>query len=266
MWSSGLQSITSLSAFPKSGVTYLSFLLFHSFFSDDRDIHDLERKYILDIHAYPNAVFGDPQAPRLIKSHFPYNPANPAVRATGKAIYLIRHPIDVMMSAWDFGHLIQGGDRGTQSPAFRAYVHRWLTTGGGTFPEFGPWVLHVRSWLGQSTIPVHVVTYENLVDAPDRELKAILDFIGVAVSPERQRIAIERSSMKSMAALETQEVEKRVDGIFFRNSLATGYGQGHRFINKGYRKSYQTLLMPEEREIADKVFGAEIARYFGGAS
>ncbi len=261
-----MQGITSLSAFPKSGVTYLSFLLFHTFFSDDRDIHDLERKYILDIHAYPKATFADPTAPHLIKSHFPYNPVIPAVRLTSKAIYLIRHPIDVMMSAWDFDHLIRGGDRGTQSPAFRAYVNRWLTTGGGTFPEFGPWVLHVRSWLGQTTIPVHVVTYENLVDAPDRELKSILDFMGAQVPAERQRLAIDRSSMKSMAALETEEVEKRVDGIFFRNSLAAGYGQGHRFINKGYRKSYETLLTPEERALADRAFGAEIAKYFGSRS
>ena len=258
-----MQGIASLSAFPKSGVTYLSFLMFYSLFPDDCDIHDLERKYILDIHAYPQATFSNPQAPRLIKSHFPYNPALPPVRATSKAIYLIRHPIDVMMSAWDFDHLIKGGARDTQSPAFRAYVQRWVTTGGDGFAAFGTWVQHVRSWLGQSNIPVHVVTYENLVDSPDRELKAILDFLGLQVTPERQRIAIERSSMKSMAALESQEVKERVDGIFFRNSLSVGYGQGHRFINKGYRKSYETLLTPQERVIADRTFGTEIARFFG---
>jgi len=258
-----LQGITSLSAFPKSGVTYLSFLLFHSLFSDDCDIHYLEQKYILDIHAYPNATFGDPRAPRFIKSHFPYNPAIPAVRLTSKAIYLIRHPIDVMMSAWDFEHLVNGGVRQTQSLAFRAYVRRWVTTGGDSFAEFGSWLQHVRSWLGQSAIPVHLVAYENLVDSPDRELKSILGFLGVQVPAERQRIAIDRSSMKSMAALESQEVENRTDGIFFRNNLSVGYAQGHRFINKGYRKSYETLLTSEERAIADKTFGAEIARFFG---
>jgi len=260
-----LQDITSLSAFPKSGVTYLSFLLFHSLFADDRDIHDLERKYILDIHAYPNAQFGDPHAPRLIKSHFPYNPAIPAVRLTGKTVYLIRHPIDVMMSAWDFGGLINGAARDKQSPAFRSYVRRWLMT-GGDYPPFGSWIQHVRSWLGQITIPVHLVSYENLVDNPARELKSILEFMGAQVPAERQRMAIDRSSMKSMAALESNEVENRLDGIFFRNSLAAGYGQGHRFINKGYRKSYETLLTAEERAIADKTFGAEVERYFSNRS
>ncbi len=258
-----MQGITSLSAFPKSGVTYLSFLLFYSLFPDDCEIHDLERKYIIDIHAYPNASFSDARVPRFIKSHFPYNAAIPAVRLTNRAIYLVRHPIDVMMSAWDFNHLIRGGVRDTQSPAFRAYVHRWLATGGGTFPEFGPWTQHVRSWLGQSNIPIHLVTYENLVDSPERELKSILDFLCIHVPVDRQRISIERSSMKSMAALESKEVDEQVDGIFYRNSLARGYGQGHRFINKGYRKSYETLLSPEERAIADRTFGNEIALYFG---
>jgi hypothetical protein len=260
---SQLQGTVSLSAFPKSGVTYLSFLLFYSFFSDECDIHDLERKYILDIHAYPNATFGDPHAPRLIKSHFPYNPGIPAVRLTTKTIYLMRHPIDVMMSAWDYDHLITGTARDTQSPAFRAYVHRWLMSGGLMIPQFGPWIDHVRSWLGQTNFPVHVVTYEKLVDNPERELKSIIDFVGIEIPIERQHIAIERSSMKSMAALESQEVENRIEGIFFRNSLAVGYGQGRRFINKGYRKSYDAVLTPDERALADKTFGNEIGRYFG---
>ncbi len=260
---SQLQTITSLSAFPKSGVTYLSFLLFYSLFPDDCDIHELERKYIIDIHAYPNARFGDPFAPRLIKSHFPYNLGIPAVRVISKAIYLIRHPIDVMMSVWDFEHLIKGGIRETKSPEFRAFVGRWVATGGDASMAFGSWIQHARSWLGQSNVPVHLVTYENLVDRPETELKAILGFLEAEVPAERRHLAIERSSMKSMGALEAQEVENRTEGIFFRKELAAGYGQGHRFINKGYRDSYHTFLTPEERSTADRTFGAEIARYFG---
>jgi hypothetical protein len=258
-----LQGIVSLSAFPKSGVTYLSFLLFYSFFSDECDIHDLERKYIIDVHLDQNVTFANPCAPRLIKSHYPYNPAIPEVRVTSKAIYLIRHPIDVMMSAWNYDNLLNGTVPDTRSPEFRAYIHRWLTSGGVTFRHLGPWTQHVRSWLDQKTIPVHLVTYENLVDNPGRELKSIIDFIGVHVSTDRQRIAIQRSSMKSMAAIESEEVEKRTEGIFFHNNLAVGYNMGLRFINKGYRKSYESVLTAEERAIADKTFGSEITRFYG---
>jgi Sulfotransferase domain len=261
-----LHSVVSLSAFPKSGVTYLSFLLFHSLFSDDCNIHDLERKYIIDIHAYPQARFANLQGPRIIKSHFPYHPSLPPVQLAAKAIYLIRHPIDVMMSAWDFNHLISGAALDTQTSAFRAYVRHWVETGGIMHPEFGSWVDHVRSWLGQSKIPVLLVKYENLVDAPARELASILKFIGIEVPSERQGIAIERSSMKSMSALEAQEIEQKINGVFFQNALSAGYASGHRFINKSYRNSYMSVLTMEERQIADKTFGAEISRFFGHAA
>jgi hypothetical protein len=262
----GVQSLVSLSAFPKSGVTYLSFLLFHSLFPDGTDIHDLERKYIVDIHAHPRAAPAAVGGLRLFKSHLPYNPAVPIIKATNKAIYLIRHPIDVMMSAWDFESLIGGGNRTTQSPAFRDFVARFISTGGMAFPEYGPWMAHVRSWLGQSQIPVHLVTYQNLVAAPADELAKILGFLGTPVAAERMARAVERSSMKSMAALEEQEVEKGIEGVFFNKTLSTGYGQGHRFINKGYKNSYDKMLTAEERAKADAMFGNEIARYFAPAS
>jgi hypothetical protein len=257
-----LQSLVSLSAFPKSGVTYLSFLLFYSLFPDECDVHELERKYIIDIHAYPRVSPAVTGGLRLFKSHLPYNPAWPIVKSTNKAIYLIRHPVDVMMSVWDFENLVKGGNRTTQSPAFRAFVDRWIATGGAAFPEYGPWVQHARSWLGQSHIPVHLVTYQALVDRPADELDAILSFLGVQVGAERVRRAIERSSMKSMAALEEQEVEKRIEGVFFNKSLSAGYGLGHRFINKGYRSSYENILTAEERARADRTFGSELTRYF----
>jgi Sulfotransferase domain len=260
-----LHDIISLCAFPKSGVTYLSFLLFHSLFSDECDIHDLERKYILDIHAFPNAMLTDAQGPQLIKLHSPYNVAIPAVRLTRKAVYLIRHPIDIMMSAWDYERLLKGVVHDTRSAAFHDYVRQWLATEGTlrVEPVHGSWIRHVRSWLSQTDVPVHLVRYEQLVDHPERELGSILDFLGVRIPAARQQIAIERSSMKSMAALESHEFTHRINGIFFRHELAGSYGQGNRFINKGYRKSYEIVLTPEERVIADRIFGKEIARYIG---
>jgi hypothetical protein len=257
-----LRSLISLSAFPKSGVTYLSFLLFYSLFPDESDIHDIEKKYILDIHAYPDATFADPNGPRLIKSHHPYVPQIPVVGSTQKAVYLVRHPIDVMASAWDFENLTSGGARSTSSPEFRAFVRRWLETGGDAFPWCGTWVQHVRSWLSQSDVPVHLVRYEELVDDPERALVAILAFLRMAVPADRVRYAIEKSSMKAMAKMEEDEVAGRREGVFFRNSLASGYGLGNRFINKGYRRSYEHLLTEQERALCDRTFGPEIARYF----
>lgn len=260
------RDLITLAAFPKSGVTYLNFLLFHSLFGADADVHALERHYVIDIHAHPQLQFAVPGAPRLVKSHFPYDPGLPQVARTAKAVYLLRDPIDVMMSAWDFDNFVRPGGAPpgdpAADPAFRAFVGAWLETGGGGFPVAGSWVGHVRSWREQSTVSVHLVTYRDLVDHPERELAAILAFLDLDVPAERQVLAVERSSMQAMAALEAQEVQAGRDGVFFHPELAAGYGRGRRFINKGYRDCYRTVLTEAERAMADRVFGPVLRACF----
>lgn len=260
------RDLISLSAFPKSGVTYLNFLLFHCLFGEDADIHDLEKRYVIDIHAHPDAPFAVPGAPRLVKSHFPYDPSLPTVARTARAVYLIRDPIDVMMSAWDYANFVRpdGAPPGDPdaNPAFRPFVRAWLETGGGGFDVAGTWVGHVRSWLDQDAVPVHRVGYRALVDHPRRELAAILAFLGLDVQAERQARAVERSSMAAMAALEAHEAQTGRDGVFFHPELAHGYGRGRRFVNRGYRDCYRTVLTDAERAEADRAFGPVLRAHF----
>lgn len=259
-----MKDLIGLCAFPKSGVTYLGFLLFHCLFGEEAEIGDLEKRYVIDVHAWPALPFAAPEGPRIVKSHFPFDPGLPCVGRTSRAIYLVRHPIDVMMSAWDYRHYLNPGegDGDTGSPAFRRFVHSWLTTGGAGFDVAGTWRDHVRSWLEQREIPVHLVTYADLVDHPGRELAAILAFLDQPVPSERQAMAVEHSSMKAMAALEAEEARERRDGVFYRQELASGYGHGRRFVNKGYRDCYRTVLTDEERALADRTFGEELAVCF----
>ncbi|PWC39500.1 sulfotransferase domain-containing protein [Azospirillum sp. TSO35-2] len=264
-----MRDLISLSAFPKSGVTYLGFLMFHCLFGDAAAIGDLEKKYVIDIHAWPAMPFAVPEGPRIVKSHFPFGPDRPCVGRTAKAVYLIRHPVDVMMSAWDYRRFLNpdDGEGGpADGPAFRQFVHGWLTTGGAEFEVAGPWLQHVRSWLDQREIPVHLVTYADLVDHPDRELAAILRFLDLPVPVDRQAMAVERSRMAAMAALEAEEVRNRRDGVFYRPELARSYEGRRRFINKGHRDCYATLLTDEERALADRTFGAELSAYFPGSA
>lgn len=268
-----MRDLISLSAFPKSGVTYLGFLMFHCLFGDEAGIGDLEKQYVIDIHAWPALRFAVPGGPRIVKSHFPFGPDRPGVGRTARAVYLIRHPVDVMMSAWDYRRFLNPAetpdddeDGPADGPEFRRFVHDWLASGGAGFEVAGPWLRHVRSWLDQREIPVHLVTYTDLVDQPGRELAAILRFLDLPVPVERQAMAIARSSMAAMAALEADEVRNRRNGVFYRPELARSYEGGRRFINKGHRGCYATLLTDEERALADRTFGAEMSAYFPGGS
>ena len=259
----GVQSLVSLSAFPKSGVTYLSFLLFHGLFPDGADVHDLERKYIIDIHAHPRAAPASVGGMRLFKSHLPYNPAVPIIKATNKAIYLIRHPIDVMMSAWDFENLVGGGNRDgaiAGLPRFRRALHLDRRHGVSRIRFVdGPRALLARPVANSGAS--RDLPESRRATRPTSSKRSSI-FSARKISADRIAHAVERSSMKSMAALEEQEVEKGIEGVFFNKKLSTGYGPGHRFINKGYRNSYDKMLTAEERAKADAMFGSEIARYF----
>ena len=248
------QGCTSLTAFPKSGVTYLSFLLFHCLSVDGSNIHDIERKHVIDIHAQPEAVHEAGNASRLIKSHLPHRAGSELIRAFGKVVYLVRDPIDVMMSSWDFGHLVRGTERETVSAAFREFVQTWVETGGTAFPEYGSWVDHVMGWLSQTDVPIHAVRYDDLVDHPDRELRRILDYLDADVSADRLKLAVERSSMRSMSAFEEQEIREKIDGPFYSRTAPVKLDRGYRFINTGHKRSYDTVLNDEQRVIADKVF------------
>lgn len=252
-----MRELICLSAYPKSGVTYLAFLMFHCFFNENVDIGDLERRYVIDIHAWPDLAFASPDAPRIIKSHFPFAGDRPGIDRTAKAIYLIRHPIDVMMSAWDYRQYLDPR-ASADAAALRNFVRDWLGSGGAGFEVAGTWRHHVRSWLDQRTVPLHLVTYTDLVDRPMEALTDILAFLELSVPAARMERAVARSTMQAMAALEEEEVRQRRTGVFFRPELAHGYDHGHRFINKGHRNCYHTILTEGERDRADEVFAAEL--------
>lgn len=252
----------SLSAYPKSGVTYLSFMLFYCFFPEECQVLDIGSKYVIDIHAHPDAVHDPSHLRRFYKSHHPYERSLASAKKADKVIYLVRDPIDVMMSAWDFKHLVAGTDRSLENEAFRPYVDRWLASGGDAFPEYGSWVAHVRSWLDQTAIPLHLVEYEKLVDQPEAELEDILKFLGADVPSSRRANALRQSSMKEMAALEERQIEQsRLTGSPRHPAIGSGHDRGYRFVNKGYRDSYHRVLTNDQRLQADQMFGRGVGQH-----
>src|SRR5262249_25692666 len=145
----------------------------------------------------------------------------------------VRHPIDVMMSVWDFLHL-SGNDTLLNAPEAErarlrhAFADQWIGSAGGLMPFAGSWVDNVRSWLGQRAIPVLVVRYEVLKADPVGQLERICGFLGTGVARARLEQAAERSSVGAMRSQEQHEIETRQAGAFYRPHLEKGYQQGYR--------------------------------------
>jgi hypothetical protein len=142
----------ALAAFPKSGVTYLSSLLFYSFFPTAKP-EDIERSYVIDIHGNPWETAEAYRGRIFLKTHFAYPEHVKVVGRPEKAVYLVRDPVDIMNSAYDFHRLLDS----TFAEDRDSFVDRWIASGGGDFDVAGPWIHHADSWTKQPDVPVLIL-------------------------------------------------------------------------------------------------------------
>ena len=162
-----------------------------------------------------------------------------------------------MRSAYDYLSLIGGKP---EDLTLEAFTREWISNGGDHFQVAGPWALHVRSWLEQKERPTHLVRYQDLVDDPVTQLDAIFAFLDL--DPPRSAIdrGVLNSTMTAMRAREEAEFRAKQPGVFYSAGVDDGMSEGARFINKGYRLSYDHLEDAEKR-LADEQFGALCARF-----
>jgi Sulfotransferase domain len=259
-----MKDICYIAAFPKSGITYLNFMLFHLLFDRTQDVRLIDSDYIFDVHENLARVPPPGESDHYVKIHFPFGPQIPLRQRAARAIYLLRDPIDVMMSVWDFKHLT--GEEGLldaspndRQALFQRFCQHWLSTGGLVYPWAGSWRDNVASWLNQKELPLLVVRYERLKADPTRELRRILRFLGRQASEARIAAAIEAGKPDNMRKLETEEVKAGVSGIFFRPGLARGYAQGYRFVGRMHGGSSEKILSPAARQYAAQIFGPILA-------
>ncbi len=259
-----MADIAYISAHPKSGITYLNFLLFHALFDEPRDPALIDSDYVIDMHEHLARVPPAGARRRYVKTHSRYDRALPLLDRADRAVHLVRDPIDVMMSLWDFMHLLGqpallDAPQDEKDRLFRGFAQRWVTTGGD---QIGPqsWIVSVTSWLEQQDLPVLFVRYEALKADPVGQLARVCAFLGETVSRERLELAARQSSVDAMRGQEQREIEAGRPGAFYRPELAKGYEKGFRFVGRINSNSYDTVLTDAERREADRMFGPVIAR------
>jgi hypothetical protein len=90
----------------------------------------------------------------------------------------------------------------------------------------GSWSRHVASWLDQTELPVHLVRYEDLRQAPEAGFAALLAACGLPCDPVRLARALDQTRFERLQAQETAagfvERTPRADR-FFRRGQAEGW-------------------------------------------
>lgn len=260
-----MRDVSFIAAYPKSGITFLNYMLFHALFDAPQDVRLIDSDYIFDLHESLHRIPPAGPTPRYVKTHFCFGPHLPLLPRAIRAVCLVRDPIDVMMSVWDFKHLTNDEGLLETSEAehaarFDAFRRKWLASGGLEYPFAGSWLQNVRSWLAQTTIPTLFLRYERLKEDPFAELQRVLKFLDRPVSPERIGAAVEAGKVGNMRKQEADEVANGVSGAFYRPFLAKGYARGYRFVGRLHQGSRESVLTAAERRQADEIFGPILAR------
>ncbi len=229
-----------LVGYPKSGMTWMEFLLTYALFEktfDDCVTFVTINDYIPNLaHIAPDDPltlwhYRKRPAPRIFFTHTPYDP-----RLThGKIIYMVRDARDVLVSYYHYHRLSKAGFNLTM----RAFL---------LLDDYYPcrWDEHVRGWiLDRDTRNTVVVHYRELKADAAGTLARVLKFIGAPFTFADIDRAVEMSKFQRMREVEEKKSPARVEG-----------GDPNEFfVRKGKVEGWREELGEEEVRIIESRYG-----------
>jgi hypothetical protein len=164
---------------------------------------------------------------------------------TAGAIYVIRNPLDVVLSHADhYGITIDESIGALNTPGLRSEndsIH--------CYEVHGSWSEHVESWTGRPSPGLHVVRYEDMLDQPIKTFSGVVRFLGLNVPRDRLERAIKLSSFRVL-----QEQEKR-HGFKERSASA------QKFFRAGKAGQWRRTLTPAQVEALTSPHREQMARF-----
>lgn len=243
-------SIVWLASYPKSGNTWLRAQL-TAWQNDDGKVPDLcnldgtplnDHRDLMDDHCgistseltaaeldrlrpdFFTTVAAELDDPTFVKTHAAYRfndlgqPVFPADGCRG-VVYVIRNPVDIVPSFAH--HLDRDFDRIIDLMTDEDMVLGQVRDGfGAILPErVSSWASHVRGWTTQTTLPLLLVRYEDMLADPVGELTRVIRFAGLNDDPARIRRATEETGFQSLRQQEQTDgaaIQPLAGGSFFR--------------------------------------------------
>lgn len=255
---SNQSKIIWLASYPKSGNTWLRFMLLNLLMGKQSSTENMD-KFIPDIHvlmphyAYPPRLNIPPGSTVLMKTHFMLWPEMPFINLTAGFIYIVRNPLDVVASAVNYEFLKKPVPENPDERRQRRdqYVRDFITHGavpGWIEARWGSWDQNVRSYaIDKPPFPGLVLRYEDMVREPLAQFMRVTAFLGIQCEPQRLQEAVEASSFDNMKAIEDREVREGKTGFFSRESSPAGLDAGHRFMSRGKPGGSELVLTAAER-------------------
>lgn len=246
-----------LSSFPRSGNTWVRFVLATALLGERPSSSDLDRM-LPDAHkplATPDDWIASPGV--FLKSHFEPGtlakylaklaPALPAShRLAGvRVLHIIRNPFDVALSVMRYFEIL---DRDLDR-FFASFIDPNVVV-PAQFAKwgFGNWSINTLNWLnaaGTSDIPIEIVRYEDLVADPVKAFAGLFDRFGVdPAAPVDECVAL--CAPAALRQAEEDEVAGGVAGLF--SSYRADKQPQTRFIGAARAGGYLDVLTPRQIE------------------
>lgn len=230
-----------VSSYPKSGNTWMRFVLAHLLDGDVKSSVDVDK-------LIPEAMMGYrfklPEAqPVLLKTHWKMDLSLPMMSNTLGFIYLVRNPLDVMLSQFHFNMLrnykLYSEKSDSEIKALKnLYVKTFIQYQGNPLVGDGggntSWIDNIISWTTQAKQYPHVfVRYEDMIANPVTEIKRVAQFLNKETSNDEIANIANKSSFKAMKKMEEKEIRDQRQGFFFHQELKNAHNAGGRFMRQG---------------------------------
>ena len=279
-------SLIWLPSYPRSGNTWLRFLLTNLFYvenatQEDADIfiNDQVDRMIRPKDDSPGQDFSTVRpenffrlyngdviwTDKMMRTHHSLNKLIGLMPQSLGFIYVIRHPLDVALSCLNYDLLYYPD---IDSAEYRAnYIKTFIATlGASTFAAQGygiDWISHVESWIrNKEDLPGIVVRYEDMLKDTASEMRRICEFLEVELDDEVIARAVEYSDFTHLRIIEERAIQSGVKGSLNNpDQFKERHQQGFRFVNQGKAGLWRSKLTEEEIVLAEKAFSSVAQRF-----
>jgi hypothetical protein len=198
-------------SYPRSGSTWLRFLLFDALVGEPSGFSNVNYA-IPDVKLRKHGLPLMPGGGRLIKTHEVFHPEY------RKAVYLVRDPRDVALSEYAYQTAL-----GLVNSELDDYLQKFLTQGVNPFAS---WRAHIDSWmsapLGQGQLLI--IRFEDLRADAFATLVQIVQFLALTPDEARIRAAVANNTVEKMRAKEKETPQRAsARGRFIRSGSAGGW-------------------------------------------
>ncbi len=199
-----------VASFPKSGSTWMRYILAHLLFAVDED-KSLVREMVPNIHDWEGRLKYDWHGAYPAKTHLAQHNL-PTRMKTRSAIYVIRNPLDMIDSSIAYMNPQSGEAQQAIIDEFcqTGSIEPWCNTLG-----YESWENNINSWTAESRDhPLLILQYEDLLAEPREYIRRVARFVDANVDDDKVERIYEATTFSSMKAREDREIGEGKKGVF----------------------------------------------------